>query len=295
MARIKIFCVVLFAASCGRGFGQDNGLLKILDDSLSANHQKTFVRGTFKATHIINTQTVEQPGKKVLEFLIMHRFGQLNQGAYNLFGLDFATLRLGFNYGITDRLSVGAGRSSLDKVFDGSVKYKLLIQTEDNGMPVSVSLYSSIAYISLMYSDKPYLTSQYRTIYTNEFLIARKINQHLSLQLTPVWMHFNLTPTAEDKNDVFAIGAGGRLKITKRMSINAEYNYLLPNQVQSIKVYNSLSLGIDFETGGHVFQLVFSNSQGMIEPYYLAKTTDSWGKGGIYFGFNISRVFNFKK
>jgi hypothetical protein len=225
----------------------------------------------------------------------MHRFGQLNQGAYNLYGLDFATLRLGFNYGITDRLSVGIGRSSLDKVFDGSLKYKLLMQTEDNRMPVSVSIYSSLAYISLMYADKPYLTSQYRMIYTNEFLIARKINQGLSLQLTPVWMHFNLVPTPEDKNDVFAIGAGGRLKITKRMSINAEYNYLLPNQVQSTKVYNSLSLGVDFETGGHVFQLVFSNAQGMIEPYYLAKTTDSWGKGGIYFGFNISRVFNFKK
>ncbi|HSZ84504.1 MAG TPA: DUF5777 family beta-barrel protein [Puia sp.] len=295
MKLIRIFCIVLFANCCIKANAQDSSLLKMLDDSLSANHQKTFVHGTFKATHIINTQTVEQPGKKVLEFMIMHRFGQLNQGAYNLYGLDFATLRLGLNYGLSDRLSIGIGRSSLDKVLDGSIKYKLLRQTEDNSMPVSVNIYSSLAYVTLRYTDKPYLTGQYRMIYTNEFLIARKINSNLSLQLTPVWMHFNLTPTAIDKNDVFAIGAGGRIKITKRMSINAEYNYLLPNQVQSVKVYNSISGGIDFETGGHVFQLVFTNSQGMIEPYYLAKTTDSWGKGGIYFGFNISRVFNFKK
>jgi hypothetical protein len=280
---------------CVNAMGQDNSLLKMIDDSLDANHHKAYIRGTFKATHIVNTQTVEQPGKKVLEFLIMHRFGQLNQGAYNLYGLDFATLRLGFNYGITDRLSIGIGRSSLDKVFDGDIKYKLLRQTEDNTMPVSVSIYSSVAYISLEYTDKPYLTDQYRFIYTNELLIARKINQNLSLQLTPVWEHFNLTPTAMDKNDVFAVGIGGRFRLTKRMSIDGEYNYLLPNQIQSITVYNSLSLGIDFETGGHVFQLVFSNSQGMVEPYYLTKTTDTWGKGGIYFGFNISRVFNFKK
>jgi opacity protein-like surface antigen len=296
MKLIKIFFIALFVNCCIKATAQDSSLLKMLDDSLTLNHQKIFVHGTFKATHIINTQTVEQPGKKVLEFLIMHRFGQLNQGAYNLFGLDFATLRLGLNYGLSDRLSIGIGRSSLDKVADASIKYKLLRQTEDNSMPVSVNIYSSLAYVTLRYpADQSYITGQYRMIYTNEFLIARKISPNLSLQLTPVWMHFNLTPTANDKNDVFALGAGGRIKITKRMSINAEYNYLLPNQVQSVKVYNSISGGIDFETGGHVFQLVFSNSQGMIEPYYLAKTTDSWGKGGIYFGFNISRVFNFKK
>jgi hypothetical protein len=295
MKLIRIHLTLIAILFCRGAFAQDSSLSKMMDDSLSAIHQKNYVRGTFKATHIINTQTVEQPAKKTLEFLIMHRFGQLNQGAYNLFGLDFATLRLGFNYGISDRLSIGIGRSSLDKVFDGSIKYKLLRQTEDNNMPISVSVFSSIAYVSLQYIDKPYLTDQYRVIYTNELLIAKKINSNLSLQFTPVWLHFNLVPTAEDKNDEFAFGLGGRFKLTKRISINAEYNYLLPNQVQSTKVYNSVSTGIDFETGGHVFQLVFTNSQGIIEPYYLAKTTDSWRKGGIYFGFNLSRVFNFKK
>ncbi|HLY68151.1 MAG TPA: DUF5777 family beta-barrel protein, partial [Puia sp.] len=126
MKRISIFYVVLFTGLCTKASAQDSGLLKMLDDSLNANHHKTFVQGTFKATHIVNTQTVEQPGKKALELMIMHRFGQLNQGAYNLYGLDFATLRLGLNYGLSDRLSIGIGRSSLDKVLDGSVKYKLL-------------------------------------------------------------------------------------------------------------------------------------------------------------------------
>src|SRR5580704_461759 len=296
MKKSSLLLLIVLLSLCRNLVAQDSSLLKLLDDSLRANHQKTFVHGTFKATHIINTQTVEQPAKGVLEFLIMHRFGQLNQGAYNLYGLDFATLRLGLNYGITDRLSIGIGRSSLDKVLDGSIKYKLLRQTDgENSMPVSVNIYSSMAYITLEYSDKPYLTGQYRMIYTNELLIARKISSRLSLELTPVWMHFNLVPSTADKNDVFALGLGGRIRLTNRISLNAEYNYLLPNQVQSIKVYNSLSAGIDFETGGHVFQLVFSNSQGMIEPYYLARTTDNWAKGGIYFGFNISRVFNFKK
>src|SRR5277367_5402197 len=116
MKLIRILCIILFANCYTKAIAQDSSLLKMLDDSLAANHHKTFVHGTFKATHIINTQTVEQPGKKVLEFMIMHRFGQLNQGAYNLFGLDFASLRLGLTYGICDRLSIGIGRSSLDKV-----------------------------------------------------------------------------------------------------------------------------------------------------------------------------------
>src|SRR5579862_6858651 len=107
MKPIRIYLLIIFTSICAPAFSQDSTLLKMLDDSLAANHHKIFVHGTFKATHIINTQTVEQPGKKVLEFVIMHRFGQLNQGAYNLFGLDFATLRLGFNYGITDRLDIG--------------------------------------------------------------------------------------------------------------------------------------------------------------------------------------------
>lgn len=273
---------------------QDSSLLKMLNDSAGADTHQELVIGTFKATQLINMPTIESPAKQNLQFLIMHRFGKLNQGAYELFGLDNASIRFGLDYGISDRLSVGIGRSSLDKAFDGSVKWKILEQYT-TGMPVSISLNEVINNYTQKYVDKPFLDARYRTSYTSQLLIARKFSRNLSLELMPSLIHYNLTPTPDDKTNVFVVSAGGRMKITKRMSIDAEYNYLLPNQVVSYKVYNTLSLGLDLETGGHVFQLVFTNASGMAAPYYLAKSDGSWGKGDIFFGFNISRNFNFRK
>lgn len=287
-----LFIILLLTAN--RLTAQDTSLLRLLNDSLDAHHGVEKVTGTFKATQIINTPTIEQPAKKSLQFLIMHRFGKLNQGAYELFGLDNASIRFGLDYGISDRLAVGIGRSSVDKTFDGSFKYKVL-QQNTGGMPLSLSLYGLITNSTLRYSDKPYLNARYRTSYTSQLLIARKFTRALSLELAPAWTHLNLVPTPQDKNDVFTLGVTGRMKITRRISINAEYNWLPDNQVVSQKVHPSLSFGMDIETGGHVFQLVFTNSQGMVGPYYLTKTTDSWGNGGIFFGFNISRAFNLKK
>ena len=294
--RIRKILFVLFLAPVSLELhAQDSTLLKMLGDSMTAHKQKTYVTGTFKATHVINMQTIESSANGVLNFVIQHRFGQLNSGSYNFFGLDNATLRLGLDYGITDRLNVGIGRSSYLKTFDGYVKYKLLRQTERDGMPVSVSTLGEITNYTQTITGKPYLNTMYRTAYAAQLLIARKVSSKLSLQLTPTYLHYNLVPTVNDKNDVFALGMGGRIRITNRMSINAEYNYLPANQVVSTKVYNSFSLGWDIETGGHVFQLVFSNSQSMLETQYLTGTTGNWGNGGIYFGFNISRVFNLKK
>ncbi|MEP6465076.1 MAG: DUF5777 family beta-barrel protein [Parafilimonas sp.] len=276
-------------------FSQDTLLLHMLDDSMSMQKTKTYVTGTFKGVYIINTQSVEAPAKNALIFLIMHRFGKVNDGAYNLFGLDNATMRIGFDYGITNNLSVGVGRSTFEKTFDGHIKYKLLKQTDgSNQMPVTVDLFGGIYYTSLKYSDKPYFNSRYRTSYDASLLIARKISTALSLQITPTLLHYNLVPTTADKNNVFVISTGGRFKLTKRMSVNAEYDYVLPGQVNSYTTYNSLSAGIDIETGGHVFQLHLTNSQGMVEPLFLGKTTGSWTKGNIYFGFNVSRAFNLK-
>lgn len=274
---------------------QDSTLLNQLNDSLSAHVKTGFVTGTFKATHIVNMQTVESAAKGDLNFVIQHRFGQLNSGSYNFFGLDNATLRLGLDYGITDALNVGIGRSSYLKTFDGYLKYKLLRQTESGKMPVSVSLLGTITNYTQNIVGKDYLTTKYRTAYSGQLLIARKISSRLSLEVTPTYLHYNLVPTVNDKNDLFALGMGGRMKITKRMSINAEYDYLPSGQVVSSTVHNSFSLGWDIETGGHVFQLVFSNSQSMLETQYLAQTTGTWGKGDIYFGFNISRNFNLMK
>jgi hypothetical protein len=272
---------------------QDSSLLALLNDS-ATNQPALYTSGTFKATQIVNTPTVEAPARQSLQFMIMHRFGKLNEGGYELFGLDNAVIRFALDYGVTDNLSIGIGRSSHEKVYDASLKYKLLRQ-KDRGMPVSLSVYGLLANTRLKYTDKPYLNTKYRTMYTTQLLLARKMNPNLSLQLSPAWLHFNLVPAPQDKNDVFALGVGGRMKLTKRMSLNAEYNYLPPDQLVTAKIYNSLSAGLDIETGGHVFQLIFSNSVGMTAPYYIAKTEGDWGNGDIYFGFNITRIFNFKK
>jgi hypothetical protein len=285
------FC--LFAATGLRA--QDSALLNMLNDSMSVHKGKSYVTGTFKAEYIINTQTVESPAKGNLNFVIQHRFGQLNSGSYNFFGLDNATLRLGLDYGITDDLDVGIGRSSYLKTFDGYLKYKLLKQTEGPQMPLSVSVLGTVTDYTEDEPTETYLDMRLRTAYSVQLLLARKFSRWLSLQLSPTWLHYNLVPTVEDKNDIFALGLGGRVKITKRMSIDAEYDIVPTGQVVSTSVHNSLSLGWDIETGGHVFQLVFSNSQSMLPTQYLAQTTGTWGKGDIYFGFNISRNFNLKK
>ena len=286
---------MLCLAAIGRTVAQDNTLLNALNDSMTAHKGRSYVTGTFKATHIINEQTIESPAQGNLNFVIQHRFGQLNSGSYNFFGLDNATLRLGLEYGITDDLDVGIGRSSYLKTFDGYVKYKLLKQTEGGGMPVSVSVLGTVTDYTQTMSDKPYLNTKYRTAYAGQLLIARKITRNLSLQVTPTYLHYNLVPTVADKNDIFAVGLGGRYKFTRRMSIDAEYDVVPKNQVVSTTVHNSFSLGWDIETGGHVFQLVFSNSQSMVPTQYLTQTNGTWGKGDIYFGFNISRNFNLKK
>lgn len=250
------------------------------------------VKGSFKGTYILNTPSVENIGKGVLQVMIMHRFGKISDGAYQLFGLDNATIRLGFDYGITDRLMVGIGRSSFEKTYDASAKYQLLRQSTDGKILLSISLNGGFSYMTLKFADKDYLNATYRTSYFTQVLIARKFSPAFTLQLTPSLLHYNLVPETADHNTVLVMGAGGRFKLTKRMSLNAEYNYLFPDQVVSEKVYSSLSAGLDIETGGHVFQFVFSNSQGLVPTNFLGRTTDSWGKGGIYFGFNISRVFN---
>jgi len=274
---------------------QDSSLLKMLDDSIASVKKSVPVTGTFKGTKIINLQSVEAPAKNVLNFMIQHRFGTLNEGAYNLFGLDNATMRIGFDYGITNTLSIGVGRSTFEKMFDGYLKYKLIRQTEDNAVPVTADVVGGLYYNTLKYDSKPYLTDKYRTSYSAELLIARKFSRDFSLELTPVWIHDNLVATTADKNDLFALGLAGRLKVTRRISLTAEYNYLPTGQVNSVKVYNSFSAGVDIETGGHVFQLHVTNSQGMADPVFITQTTGSWGKGNIYFGFNVSRAFNVGK
>jgi hypothetical protein len=285
------FCSLLFVAFAASA--QDEDLFKMME-----TNQKpvtNYATATFKSTRVINGHSVENMAAKHLDFRISHRFGQLSSGAYNLWGLDQATIRLALEYGITDRLMVGLGRSSNQKEYDGFAKFKLLRQaTGEKSMPITLSLFGSVV-VNTLEVNLPKPTDTYaftnRLTYTSQLLIGRKVSERFSFQLTPTWIHRNLVATTADAHDVFALGFGGRAKISKRVSFNVDYFYVFSEQILKTN-YNSLALGFDIETGGHVFQLQFTNSIGMIEKAFITETTGDWGKGNIHYGFNISRTFS---
>jgi hypothetical protein len=228
----------------------------------------------------------------VLDVKISHRFGMLKLGAYELFGLDQATIRIGADYGISDRLTIGLGRSSFEKTYDGFLKYKFLRQsTGKRNMPLTAALLAGSAIQTLRWQDpdRENLFSS-RLFYTFQLILGRKFSEGFSLQLSPTLVHRNLVSVATEENDVLALAAAGRIKLSKRVGLNMEYIYVPSGQLAP-EYHNSFSVGFDIETGGHVFQLHFTNSTSMIEKGFVTETTGEWGDGGIHFGFNISRVF----
>lgn len=288
-----LFLIFVGSFFCSqRALAQDD-LLKMAEAADSTSLRPGFTTATFKGTRIISGHSVQTNAQKELVFLISHRFGTLNSGAYNFFGLDNAEIRLALEYGLTDNLNIGLGRSSYQKTFDSFIKYRFLRQ-QDGGWrrPVTAVLFGSTALNSLRPSNPERdIMFKSRLTYTAQLLIARKFNQNFSLQLSPTYIHRNLVATRQDENNVYAIGLAGRHKLTKRTSFNAEYFYLLPGHTAD-NYTNALSLGFDIETGGHVFQLMFSNSIGMVEKTLITENTGTWKNGDIYFGFNISRVFD---
>lgn len=284
----KTLLILLFLGLYGHIAAQD--LMEILDEETPQH--KEYVSATFKGTRIINGHSVENRKKGVLEFLISHRFGRINDGIDEFFGLDNSNIRFALEYALTDDLMFGIGRSSFEKTYDGFVKYKLLKQTTgEKPFPLSVSLFGSTAWKTLKDydpDDKPDFSD--RLFYTTQVLIARKFNEDLSLQLSPTYVHRNTVETDADPHDIFAVGAGGRYKISKRVSVNAEYFYTI-NPLESVNTKDAFALSVDIETGGHVFQLMVSNAITMIEKAFITETTDDFFKGDIHFGFNISRAF----
>jgi hypothetical protein len=272
-------------------------LLGELEKQTADSTRREVVAATFKGTHIINAQSVETPGAGTLAFLIQHRFGTLNSGAYEFFGLDQAVLRLSFEYGLTNRLAVGVGRTNIEKTFDGFVKYKALQQTSGaRAMPVSVTLFASSAITTLKFNQAanvPERSTASRIDYAYQVLIARKFSPGLSVQLMPTLIHRNYTSLASMQNDVYAVGAGLRQKLTKRVALTADYFYLLPGYVAD-NYHNALGVGFDIETGGHVFQLHFTNAKGMSEKFFVPQTTGNFFDGDIYFGFTVARNFTVK-
>jgi len=258
-----------------------------------------YATATFKATRILNGHSIERMPEGQLDFRISHRFGRINGGAYEFFGLDQANIHLSLEYGILDWLMAGIGRGTFEKTVDGFFKISPLRQSYGkHNIPVSVSWMSGIYVNGLRWSDpEDDFQFRHRVDYVHQLLIARKFGPRFSLQLTPSYLHRNLVETAGDPNDLFALGGGSRIKITQRITINAEYFYVFSPDPSSMSspICNPLSLGVDIETGGHVFQLIFTNSVAMRENGFLGQTTGKWLDGDIHFGFNISRVFQLKK
>ncbi|HTL81824.1 MAG TPA: DUF5777 family beta-barrel protein [Bacteroidia bacterium] len=310
----KIIALLLVLCSCGL-YAQVDPMQAMADsmakaDSLAAL-KHDYVHASFKGTRLINFPTLETVGKNCLDFRIQHRFGEFSSGSYNAWGLDGgACIRLSLDYGINDWLAVGIGRTSIDKLADASFKAKILRQKTDNSIPVTVTWSSGINYTFM--KDNAGIAAGYdkyhypldRISYTNCLIIGRKFNNRLSIEFNGFWVHYNIVDHYTDKNDIFAAGLSARYKVTNHMAITAEYAHRLNKYSDLYDTYHDpFGIGIDLETGGHVFQMHFTNQFGMNEAEYIPYTTSDWlatnSKGmwapGFRLGFNISRVFVLSK
>ena len=242
-----------------------SNLLSLLNEKQVADLEPIYSSALFKGTKIVNGQSVELPSNDVLKFNIQHRFGPLNSGLYNLYGLDYAQVRFSLEYGVKDWLALGVGRSSVSKTIDANLKARLKRQVEGSKKFPFTLVLNSAVYLQQYTSDQQasaYFSFTDQLIYAHQLLLARKINRNLSFQITPTFIHFNLidnsqlaSDTEYKNNDNISLGVGGRQKITKRISINAETFFQLFHSTNK----NVISIGFDIETGGHIFQLHLSN------------------------------------
>ncbi len=292
---MRILFLILFISGSWSLFAQDD--LLSLVESKGDKKKKEYISNAFKSSRVVNGHSMEFIGKGVMDVRILHRFGLANSGFNNLFGLDQANMRFGFDYGLGKSLTTGIGRSNVGKEWDAFIKYRPVWQARGGrwASPVSVVLVSGITYTTMPWADparKNFTTS--RMAFYNEIIIGRKVNDKISLQLAPTFVHRNLVALATDANNVYALGIGGRIKISKRTAFVVDYHYVAKGLDKTI-YKDPLSIGFDIETGGHVFQLHFSNATGMNEKAFITNTTNSWGKAEVRFGFNLSRVFTVKK
>mgnify|MGYP000418642130 CR=1 FL=1 len=285
----------------GTTLSAQNDLLAELEDETKDETQYTFA--TFKGTRVVNLQSPEIPGKGVLQYSILHRFGSFdNEFFYNFLGLDNAQIKMGLDYSPTNWLNVGWGHSSFQKVYDGYVKYRLVRQsTGAKTFPFTITGFSALYYKSQKFTDNLPHDDTERLSYVHELVIARKFGKKFSAEIVPAFTHFNVVETKDNNNDIIAIGGALRYKLSHMIAVTAEYIYQVnPNDYThfngNVETYaNAFSVGCDLETGGHVFQLFLTNSRGVTEPYTIAETPGRWLDNDIHFGFNISRVFTLQK
>jgi hypothetical protein len=292
--KIKSLILLSFTLLFATTANAQDDLLEMLESS-DDNNQKVFA--TFKTTRIVNSHSIETVKRKSLDFRVTHHFGDVAGEAgsvHSLYGLDQAAdIRIAFEYGINDRFTVGVGRSKIAELLDGHVKYRLTSQTLDNKMPVSTTVFMNAGLTPQKNLNDEYDNVVHRLSYTYQILIARKFSQNFSFQIMPSFLHRNYVFESADENDIFSLGVGGRLKLTKRFAILADYFYSFSKFRQENKDrYDApLGIGVEIETGGHVFHMFFTNNAGIVENVFIPNTTSSWTKGEFKFGFTISRTF----
>jgi hypothetical protein len=234
---------------------------------------------------------MEMIGKGVLDFRILHRFGQINGGFRELFGLDQASMRFGFDLGLTKNMTIGIGRSTFNKEVDGFFKYRIIHQHKKyKPIPFSLVWVSGMTMNTTKITDPALNLFTNRLGYYHQMILGRKFGEAFTLQLSPTFVHRNLVDLKTDKNDLLAVGVGARVKLTNRSALILD---AYPIAYGARSNYNQwpISIGFDIETGGHVFQLHVSNTRGMNEKAFIGETTQRWDKGEIQIGFNLSRVF----
>lgn len=281
----KQLIISLFIISWHCASAQD--MLTGIEDSIPTSEKVT---GAFKSTRVINAHSIEMLSKGNLDFRIMHRFGFVSDGIKKFFGLDDASMRMSFDYGVTNNFTVGIGRSTFRKELDAFAKTRLLQQTRGaNNIPVSIVVAAGMTVWTepVFTPQKPSFSD--RSAYYFQLLAGRKFSSAFSFQISPIIVHSNKPLSSEDEATIFALGGGGRIKLSKRMALTFDYHH--PFGHQNVSFTDPFSVGVDIETGGHVFQLQFSNATGMNERAYITQTTGQFFKGDIRFGFNLSRMF----
>lgn len=303
---LSLFTLLLFCLSCSPLFAQDD-LMSMLEEEADASDDSR-VYATFKTMKAVNLHTIEMVKKKSLDFRVTHRFGNMGStsggGVHNLWGFDNSDdIRISFDYGITEDLQVGFGRSKRNELIDASVKYRILAQTSKK-MPISL-----VALVNFGFTPQQDLRGFYGSVagqgsnanrmnYLHQLIIARKFGERLSLELLPTHIYQNLAikdNSGEDTHSIVAMGCAARIKLTQRVAIIADYAYIASDYRRNHSersFQDPLGVGIEVETGGHVFHLTLTNAAGIVENNFLLNTTDDWRQGGVKMGFNISRVFN---
>lgn len=288
-----IYLFMLFLLTWNTAIAQEEDLLKLVGED---KPKREITKNAFKATRVINSQSMEFLSPGTMDFIILHRFGQISEGMGNFFGFDQASMRMAFDFGLLQNLMVGIGRSTYKKELDGFIKFAPIRQsTGTHSFPATIAITAGTTMNTLPWSDPGRINFfSSRLAYYGQVIIGRKFSETFSLQLSPTMVHNNLVAEQTMSNDAFAAGIGGRVKVSKRLALTWDYSRLIYGVDKN--VYNDpLSVGLDIETGGHVFQLHFSNSTGMNERAFITETTGSWEKAEIRFGFNLSRMFQIKK